>query len=122
MRNFIVHTLVMTVAIAIAFYVVPGFTIDGDLWETITVLAIIMGVVNAVVRPILKFFTFPLIILTLGFGVLILNTLMFMLSANLAGQIGYNVIVSGFGAAFMAALVVSLVNMFVMGLIQKEED
>ncbi len=120
--NFILRTCITAVAIGMAFYVVPGFRIESNVWETIAVLAIIMGLVNATVKPILKFLTCPLILLTLGFGVLIINTLMFMLSANIADFFGYSVTVSGFAAAFMAALVVSIVNVVLIRLIEDKED
>ena len=83
-------------------------------------LALIFGLLNALLRPLLQILTCPLIILTLGLGTLLINTLMFYL-AGLIGQyfhVGFTV--EGFWPAFLGALIVSVVS-FVLSLFLKEE-
>ena len=72
--------------------------------------ALVFGIVNAFLRPILKFVTFPLIIVTFGIFALVVNGLMLWLTSTLSGSLGLGFHVSGFGAAFWGALVVSIVS------------
>ena len=71
----------------------------------------IFGFVNALFRPLLKFLTCPLIILTLGLFVLLINTLLFWLSGLIGQYFGMGFTVDGFWPAFLGSLVVSLVSM-----------
>ncbi|MGH7621104.1 MAG: phage holin family protein, partial [Gemmatimonadaceae bacterium] len=73
-------------------------------------VAIVFGVLNAIVRPILTFLSFPLLIVTLGFFIFVLNAVMLMLTSGLASRLGIDCHVSGFGAAFWGAIVVSIVS------------
>ena len=73
-------------------------------------VALVFGVVNAFLRPLLKFVTFPLIILTFGIFALVVNGLMLWLTSTLSGSLGLGFHVRGFGAAFWGALVVSIVS------------
>ncbi len=77
--------------------------------------AIVLGVLNAIVRPILVFLTFPLTVLTLGFFLLIINAFLF----EFAGHFVSGFSVDSFGAAFLAALIVSLVS-WIMNLSGKD--
>jgi putative membrane protein len=67
--------------------------------------------VNAFIRPLLKFVTFPLIIVTFGIFALVVNGLMLWLTSSLSDTLGLGFHVRGFGAAFWGALVVSIVSM-----------
>ena len=75
------------------------------------VIALIFGLVNALIRPILVFMTCPLLILTLGLGTLLINAGMLALTGWVGERIGYGFTVAGFWPAFWGALVVSLVSM-----------
>ena len=84
------------------------------------------GIVNAILRPILYFLTCPLIIVTLGVFALVLNALMLMLTSAIAGSLGVNFHVSGFGPAFIGGIVIGIVsailNIFVGDKEKREEE
>jgi putative membrane protein len=123
----LIRWFINAVALAAAAYIVPmfiprGITIVGEpAWLTVAVTALIFGLVNALLRPLLKLLTCPLIILTLGLFTLIINGLMLWLSSWIARQFGVGFDVAGFWPAFWGALVISIVS-FVLSLIFREED
>ena len=110
MRRFIIRWGVNVVAIWVAFQVVPGVTPIATSVDAVVVNALIFGLVNSIIRPLLKFVTCPLIIATLGLGTLIINTCMFLLAGWIGIYLGYGFRVDGLVAAFLGALVVSVVS------------
>jgi putative membrane protein len=110
MRRFIIRWGVNVVAIWVAFQVVPGVTPIATSIDAVVVNALIFGLVNSIIRPLLRFVTCPLIIATLGLGTLIINTCMFLLAGWIGIYLGYGFRVDGFVAAFLGALVVSVVS------------
>jgi putative membrane protein len=107
--RFFVRLLVNAAALWVATEIVPGVTFSGGPMPLLGV-ALVFGVVNALIRPVAKILTFPLIILTLGIFALIINGLMLWLTSSLSAALGLGFHVSGFWAAFLGALVVSLVS------------
>jgi putative membrane protein len=114
----IVRLLINAVALYVATRIVPGLTFDGQ-WTTLAVVALIFGVVNAFVRPLLEVLTCPLIILTLGLFTFVINALMLLLTGVIADQLNLGFHVSGFIAALLGALVISFIS-FVMNLFVSE--
>lgn len=110
MRRFIIRWGVNVVAIWVAFQVVPGVTPIATGVDAVVVNALIFGLVNSIIRPLLRFVTCPLIIATLGLGTLIINTCMFLLAGWIGIYLGYGFRVDGLVAAFLGALVVSVVS------------
>jgi putative membrane protein len=109
----LISWIINGLALAAAAYLVPGITVVGEpVWATLAVMAIIFGLANALIRPFLKLLTCPLIILTLGLFTLVINGFMLWLSSWIAGQFGVGFEVDGFWAAFLGALVVSVVSFF----------
>jgi putative membrane protein len=106
---FLVRWLVNAAALWVATSMVPGVSYSGGPVPLLGV-ALVFGVVNAVIRPVLKILTFPIIILTLGIFALVINGLMLMLTSALSSALGLGFHVGGFWAAFWGALVVSLVS------------
>jgi putative membrane protein len=106
---FVLQVLVTAAALWVATRLVPGITFHGSALAFLGV-ALVFGVVNAVVRPILTLISFPLVILSLGLFLLVINGLMLWLSSSLSQSLGLGFRVSGFGAAFVGALVVSVVS------------
>ena len=106
---FLIRLLVNAAALWVATRVVTGVTYDGAILPLIGV-ALVFGICNAIIRPILKFFTFPLFIISLGLFSFVLNGLMLMLTSRVANRLGLGFHVTGFRAAFLGALVVSLVS------------
>jgi putative membrane protein len=107
--SFLIRLLVNAAALWIATQFVTGVTYRGSVFPLIGV-ALVFGIVNAIIRPILKLFTFPLFILTFGLFALVLNGLMLWLTSSLSSSLGLGFHVSGFVPAFLGALVVSLVS------------
>ena len=102
--------LITAAAIWIAIRLVPGIHPTERSVEAIIVIALILGLVNAIIRPVVAFLTCPLIILTLGLGTLLINTAMFWLAGVIGQQFGFGFTVDGFWPAFLGALVVSVVS------------
>lgn len=108
--------LITAVALAAAVAVVPGIRVESGAWLTVAAMAIILGLVNAVVRPILKLLSCPLILLTLGLFLLVINALTLWLASRLAsGLLGVPFYVDGFWPAFLGGLIISVVS-FILSL------
>lgn len=121
---FLIRWLVNAAALWVATQFVPGVSYSGGPLPLLAV-ALVFGVVNAVIRPVARLLTFPLIILTLGLFALVINGLMLMLTSALSSALGLGFHVGGFWAAFWGALVVSLVSTLLSLFIRdsrREED
>ena len=118
--SFLIRLLINAAALWIATQVVTGVTYRGAVLPLIGV-ALVFGLVNAVIRPILKLFTFPLFILTFGLFALVLNGLMLWLTSSLSSALGLGFHVSGFVPAFLGALVVSLVSTL-LGILVRDRE
>jgi len=105
-RGALVRLVITAVALMVAAYLLPErLVISGGL-ESVLMFAVALGVLNALVRPILLLFTLPLNLLTLGLFTFVINAFVFWLAA----QFPLGVSVVDFGGAFLAALVVSAVS------------
>ena len=104
MTGFIVRMALNVLGLWVADQLVDGMEIRDP--STFVLAGVLLGAVNAFVRPILLILTFPFTVVTLGFFVLVINAAMLSLVASLLG--GFYL--SGFGAAFFASLVVSLTS------------
>lgn len=123
MTKFIVRWLINAIALYAAFILVPGIELQNGLsqqWTAIVLLALVFGLLNALLRPLLMVLTCPFIILTLGLGTLLINTLMFYLTGWIGNQFGWGFSVDSFWSAFLGALVVSAVSI-VLSLVLKDE-
>lgn len=107
--RFLLRLLINAAALWVAVRIVPGITYTGD-WLPFLGVALIFGIVNAFIRPIVKLFTLPIIFLTLGLFALVVNGLMLMLTSWLAGNLGLQFHVEGCWPAILGALVVSIVS------------
>jgi putative membrane protein len=113
--------LITSLALFVAAWLVPGIRVEGNAWVVFAVMAVILGLVNAVIRPILKLLTCPLILLTLGLFVLIINGLTLWLAAGIAQRFSVGFYVDGFWAAFLGALIVSIVSVVLSAAFREEE-
>ena len=121
MRNVIIRLIINAIALFVATRVgIPGLSFDGD-WTTIALVAFIFGLVNALIRPFLTMLTCPLMLLTFGLFTFIINAAMLALTGWLAGQFGLGFRVADFTAAFLGALVVSIVS-WALSLFLREDD
>jgi len=119
----LVRWVIASLALFAAAWLVPGIHVSGTGWVIFGVMAIILGLVNAIVRPVLKFLTCPLIILTLGLFVLVINGLtLWMASAIAVSWFHVGFYVDGFWSAFLGALIVSVVTVILSALVREDKD
>lgn len=107
MAGFLIHTVVLAIAIWVTANVVHGVTITS--WSALALASLVLGVVNAIIRPILLILTLPITVLTLGLFYLVVNGLAFALAAALVP--GFQI--ASWGAAILGALLTSVVSWFI---------
>jgi len=106
------------VALVVAAWLVPGIRVEREAWTIFATMAVILGLVNAIVRPLLKVMSCPLIILTLGLFVLVINGLTLWIASAIAVRwfhVGFYV--DGFAPAFIGALIVSIVSVILTAIL-----
>ena len=107
----ILRWLITVAALFIAAVIVPGIRVaDTNAWIAFAVMALILGLINAVLRPILEILSIGFIILTLGLFLLIINAFTLWLSARIANAFGIGFFVDGFWAALIGSIVVTVVS------------
>ena len=104
MTGFILRTLIAALGLWLATELVPGITVTSA--TTLILAALLLGVVNAIIKPIAILLTLPFTLLTLGLFLLVVNAAMLGLVAAFLPGMG----ISGFGTAFWAAIIVSIVS------------
>lgn len=109
MMRFLVRLLITAAALWVAVAVVPGIRADGS-WLNLLGVALVFGIVNAVIRPLLLVLTCPLVLLTLGLFIFVLNALMLWLTGVLSEALGLGFTVAGFLPALIGGLIVGLVS------------
>ncbi len=102
--KFITHIIVSGLAIAITAYILPGVHITGA--SGLAIFTLVLAVINAFLRPVLKLLTFPLSVMTLGLFSLVLNALLILLAAKLTTGVA----IDGFLWAVLFGLVLSIVH------------
>lgn len=110
MRNFLIRLFVNALALAAAAWLIDGIQMDGGFVDVLLV-ALVFGLLNAVLKPFLLLFSLPLLIVTLGLFALVVNAGMLMITASLLDDFA----VSGFWAALLGSLVISIVTMLLGG-------
>lgn len=127
MRTFALKTVVNGVALWLAAIAIPEIRLGEQAPElmnrlvTIFLVALVFGIVNAVIKPLLTFFSLPMIVLTLGLFTVVINALLLEVTAAIAGAIGLDFYVdSFFWAAIVGALIVSFVSMLLNTLLKDE--
>lgn len=110
--RFLIWVVVNALALAAASWLLDGIRLTDAAAEdriiTLVLVALIFGVVNAVVEPILKLLSLPLIILTLGLFLIVINAVMLLLTGWLSEQFGLGFRVDGFWTAVLGAIVVTI--------------
>jgi putative membrane protein len=116
----LIRWVISSLSLFAAAWLVPGIRVQGNAWTVFAVMAIVLGLVNAFVRPLLKLLSCPLIILTLGLFVLVINGVTLWLASTIAVKwfrIGFYV--DGFWPAFLGALIVSIVSVILTFLVRE---
>jgi putative membrane protein len=104
----VLKIVINAAALYVAVLLLDGLEFDGTV-PALLVIALVMGVVNAVVRPILKVLTFPAILLTLGLFLIVINAIALALVIAISGALDLGLTTEGFGWTLAAAVIVSLV-------------
>ena len=116
----LVRLIINALALWIAITLIPGFNFEGSN-VSLLMIALIFGLVNALVRPVIVLLTCPLVLLTLGLFVLVINTIMLYLTIWLSREVfDLGLTSSGFWTTFLAAIVISIVS-GVMSMLLKDE-
>lgn len=121
MTKFILRLVINAIGLYLAVLILPGIDLRDNL-VSILWLALIFGLVNALFRPLLKFLTCPLIILTLGLFTVVINTFLFWLTSVIGQSFGFGLVISDpvWWNAFLGGLVVSVVSV-ILTIILKDE-
>lgn len=117
LKFILVRLLINAVSIWAADWLIEGIRFEGTLLGMV-VVALLFGLINAIIKPIVKFFSFPFIILTLGLFTLVINALMLMLTAALTPILT----VDGFIPALLGSVVISIVSLILSWIIDKADD
>lgn len=125
MKNFVVKTIANAGALLAAIWLLQDITLTGDNTGkkavTLLIVALLFGLVNLVVKPIVKLLALPLFILTLGLITLVINALMLLLTSWLAGALNLNFHVEGFWTAVFGGLIISIVS-WALNVMLPDED
>ena len=106
----VIRIAITMCALWVASRWVTGITTDGNL-VALAGVALIFGIVNAFVKPIIALLSLPVVVVTLGLFFLVINALMLMLTSALSGSLGLGFHVVGFVPALVGSIVISLVSM-----------
>ncbi len=129
MLNFLIRTGVNAVALWVAAWLVDGIVLAGDdttfasKFTTVILVALVFGVVNAVVKPIAKVLAFPAIVLTLGLFTFIVNAFLLQLTEWLSQPLGLSFVITNFWwDAVLGALIITVVSMVLSWVLPEKED
>ena len=106
---FLLRLLINAAALWVAIQLVDGIEHRGSWWALLFV-ALVFGILNASIRPLLKLLSLPIIILTLGLFIFVINALMLLLTGWISGKLNLGFYVNGFWDAFFGGLVISVVS------------
>jgi putative membrane protein len=107
--KFLIRLIITAVALWVAVELVPGITHNGPPAQLL-IVALVFGVLNAAIRPILLMLTCPLVLITLGLFIFVLNAFMLWLTGALSQALDIGFVVDGFFPALVGGLVVGLVS------------
>jgi len=107
MMMFLKRWMINTVAVLAAAHIVSGISYDKEDWVGLLVATLILGILNTFIRPILVILALPLLLVTLGLFMIVINACLLLLTGKLIDTFH----VESFGAAFLGALVISLISM-----------
>jgi len=112
----VIQILINAAALYVAVLIVPNLEFTGEWWKLLLVAAI-FGLVNTFVRPILRIFTLPITVLTLGLFLLVINALMLLLTGAISNELNLGLTVGDFLAALLGSIVISIVGMLLSAVI-----
>lgn len=111
--QFILRTIAIFVAVAVAARLVPGINVigAGAAWGSILIVALVIALFNMTIKPILQILGLPITIISLGVFYLVINTLLLYIAAGISNALfGAGLEIASFGSGFVAAIVISIVS------------
>jgi putative membrane protein len=108
--GFVIKVLVNAAALWVAVLLIGGLELEEGAWLQLLIIGLILGLANAIVKPILTVLSLPLVILTLGLFLLVVNALVLALVIAISEALGLGLSSDGFGSTFLGALVVWIVS------------
>ena len=119
----VIRWLINAIALYLAVLIVPGIKVEGDAWVVFSVMAIILALVNATIRPILKLLSCGFIILTLGLFTFVINAGTLWLSSQIAQDwFGVGFYIDNFWSAIFGAIIVSVVSLVLSQMLKEDKD
>jgi len=120
----LVRWAISALSLLAAAWFVPGIHVDdGRGWTVYAAMAVILSLVNALIRPLLKLMTCPLILLTLGLFTLVVNAVTLLISSALANNVfGFGFYIDGFWPAFWGAIIVSVVSIVLNAFVRDDDE
>lgn len=110
--RFLIWVVVNALALAASAWLLGGIEVTGDTTQdriiTLVLVALIFGVINAIVEPVVKLLSLPLIILTLGLFLIVINAAMLLLTGWISEQFGLGFSVDGFWTAVLGAIIITI--------------
>ena len=122
MSRLLIRWIVNAVALWVAIQIVPGLNYVSESSLSLLIIALIFGLVNALVRPILVLLTCPLIVLTLGLFVLVINAIMLSITVWLSGIFDLGLTSESFISTLLGALVISIVSGVINLLVHEDHE
>lgn len=121
MGKLVIRIVINAIALSVAAYFVPGIELTNEPLQLIIVAAV-FGLINAIVKPIVKLLAFPITFLTLGLFLLVINTLMLLLTGWFdIGLSFYGSTFEQFTTAFIASIIISLVSTVLSSLLEDDD-
>jgi putative membrane protein len=119
----VISWFVNAVALAVAVWLLDGIDVTGEsAWLTLALVAVIFGLVNALIRPLVKLLTCLINVITLGLFTLVINAAMLWFSSWIAQQLELGFVVEDFWWAFLGALIISVVSFVLNVVFGKDRD
>lgn len=129
MTNFLIRTGINAVALWVAAWLIDGIVLAEDdatfasKFTTIVLVALIFGVINAVVKPIATVLAFPAIVLTLGLFTFVVNAFLLQLTEWIADPLGLSFVITEFWwDAVLGALIITIVSMILNWILPEKDD
>lgn len=119
MRNFILRVIIYAIGIALVAEIVPGITVANDTLGTLLIIGLVFGIINAILKPLITFLTCPLVILSLGLFVLVINAVVLLVTASL---IPARLQIDGFWPAFLGGIAMSIISMILERILGVNDD
>jgi putative membrane protein len=110
MKSFLTRVIINALALAATAWLLPGITVGGNKVVTILLVAVVFGIINAVIKPIFSFVTCGMYVITLGLFTFVANALMLWITQFVAGWFGLEFTIDTFWTALIGAIIISVVS------------